>query len=131
MTRRIPQLAVLALALACAQGIAQAADAARGEIVARVRCGQCHFLDRTTRRIGPGLKGVFGRAPSIRGVPFARWDEASLDAWLSGPRAIKPNTEMQLPPLAARDRADVIAWLKMQSETGAKRGTKKGDQPRR
>ncbi len=110
------------LALAGGPGAALAADAARGAIVAKVRCGQCHFLDRTTRRIGPGLKGVFGRAPSISGVPFKRWDEASLDAWLSGPRAIKPNTEMQLPPLAARDRADVIAWLKSQADNAEEAG---------
>ncbi|MDX8401187.1 MAG: c-type cytochrome [Mariprofundaceae bacterium] len=105
--------ASLIVALACVTAdAALAADAARGAIVARVRCGQCHFLDRETPRIGPGLKGVYGRAPGIAGVPFERWDEASLAAWLSGPRRIKPNTEMVLPPLSARDRADVIAWLK-------------------
>ncbi|RME87013.1 MAG: hypothetical protein D6771_01015 [Zetaproteobacteria bacterium] len=87
-------------------------DAARGKVVAMVRCSACHFLHRTDRKIGPGLLGVFGRKPTIAGVPFARWDEQTLDAWLSDPRAIKPNTKMPKLPLAARDRRDVIAYLK-------------------
>jgi len=100
-----------AMLLASAQAIA-GGDAARGRVIAEVRCKACHFLDRETKKIGPGLKGVYGRAPRISGVPFARWDEAALEAWLSNPRAIKPNTKMVLAPLSARDRADLIAYLK-------------------
>ena len=91
---------------------AQAADAARGKVVAQVRCMPCHHLNTLLPGIGPGLKGVYGRAPSISGVPFDVWDAATLDAWLTNPRAIKPNTRMALPPIAARDRADIIAWFK-------------------
>ncbi len=95
--------------------VAQAADgdATRGLIVAEVRCKACHFLHRNQRRIGPGLFGVYGRAPSIRGVPFAVWDAAALNRWLRDPRAVKPNTPMRLSPLSARARADVIAWLRV------------------
>ncbi|HXH65140.1 MAG TPA: hypothetical protein VNH42_06510 [Mariprofundaceae bacterium] len=93
-----------------------AADAARGAIVARVRCSACHFLNRPERKIGPGLLGIFDRAPSISGVPFKHWDAQALDAWLSGPRSIKLNTTMTLPPLPARDRADVIAYFRQQSQ---------------
>ncbi|MDX8405536.1 MAG: c-type cytochrome, partial [Mariprofundus sp.] len=84
----------------------------RGKVVASVRCMQCHHLESYARSIGPGLKGVFGRAPSISGVPFAVWNEAALDQWLANPRGVKPNTRMALPPIAARDRADIIAWFK-------------------
>ena len=103
---------LLALALGAGARAGEAGDAARGRIVAQVRCGPCHFLDRDAPKIGPGLRGVFGRRPRISGVPFARWDGAALAAWLSGPRRIKPNTRMQLPPLAARDIRDVIAFLR-------------------
>jgi cytochrome c len=91
------------------------ADAAKGEVVARVRCMTCHFLDRNEHKIGPGLLGVYGRAPSISGVPFARWDEHALEIWLSDPRKVKPNTTMLLPPLPPGDREDVIAYLRQQS----------------
>lgn len=95
---------------------AWSADAANGAIVARVRCMTCHFLDRNEHKLGPGLLGVYDRAPTISGVPFARWDAAALEKWLSGPRKIKPNTTMLLPPLPPRDREDVIAYLKQETE---------------
>jgi cytochrome c len=89
-----------------------AADAQRGEVVAQVRCLPCHHLHSEWKRIGPGLKNIYGRAPTITGVPFDVWDDAALEAWLSGPRKIKANTPMSMPPLAARDRADLIAYFK-------------------
>jgi len=101
----------LTAAFLCAS-TAHAADAARGAVVARVRCMPCHFLNRTEKKLGPGLLGVYGRAPTITGVPFARWDARSLDMWLAGPRRIKKNTTMFLPLPEKRDRADVIAWLR-------------------
>ncbi len=89
-----------------------AADAERGAVVAEVRCLPCHHLHSQWKRIGPGLKDIYGRAPTITGVPFEVWDDAALEAWLSGPRKIKPNTRMSMPPIAARDRADLIAYFK-------------------
>ena len=91
---------------------AQAADAKRGELVAQVRCMPCHHLHRPSRSIGPSLYGVFGRVPTIKAVPFDIWDADALEAWLSDPRLIKPNTRMRIPPIAARDRADLIAYFK-------------------
>jgi len=92
--------------------VSDAADAARGKVVAQVRCLPCHHLESHSRSIGPGLLGVFGRAPSIEGVPFDVWDEVTLDAWLRNPRLVKPNPRMALPPIADRDRADIIAWFR-------------------
>jgi len=91
---------------------AQAADAKRGGLVAQVRCMPCHHLHRPSRSIGPSLHGIFGSVPTITGVPFAIWDADSLNAWLTGPRLIKPNTRMRIPPIAARDRTDLIAYFK-------------------
>ncbi len=89
-----------------------AADAERGAVIAKVRCLPCHHLHSEWKLIGPGLKDIYGRAPTITGVPFEVWDDSTLDAWLSGPRKIKPNTRMSMPPIAARDRADLIAYFK-------------------
>jgi len=110
--RASPVLGVVSWAILFCSPVADAADAARGAVVARVRCMPCHFLNRMDRKLGPGLLGVYGRAPTITGVPFARWDARALDIWLAGPRRIKVNTTMLLPPLERRDRADVIAWLR-------------------
>jgi cytochrome c len=108
---RFFQLTVCLIFCAFFVGEAQAGDAARGKIVAGVLCTPCHHLHLESKRIGPGLKGIYNRAPRISGVPFSRWDAAALDAWLAAPRAIKPNTEMATPPIAARDRADLIAYF--------------------
>ncbi len=89
-----------------------AADVQRGAVVAKVRCMPCHNLHSEWTRVGPGLKDIYGRAPTISGVPFDVWDAAALELWLSGPRKVKPNTRMSMPPLAARDRADLIAYFK-------------------
>ncbi|MDQ6986744.1 MAG: c-type cytochrome [Mariprofundaceae bacterium] len=97
---------------------AQAGDAGRGKIVAEVRCLPCHQLYLKSKRVGPGLKGIFNRKPTISGVPFERWDAASLEAWLTDPRAIKANTTMVMPFLKARDRNDIIAYFE-QAESSA------------
>lgn len=79
--------------------------------MAEVRCTPCHHLHLTSIRIGPGLKDIYNRAPTITGVPFERWDAAALDRWLTNPRAVKPNTEMVMPPISARDRTDLIRYF--------------------
>ncbi|TLS66450.1 c-type cytochrome [Mariprofundus erugo] len=106
----------LLLVLLLLPSMAFAGDAARGKVVASVRCLPCHHIDTLSRSIGPGLLGVYGRAPSISGVPFDVWDAAALDAWIASPRSVKPNTRMALPPIADRDRADIIAYFKSQTD---------------
>lgn len=116
--RRVLQLALVfsPFALLLSPVAVHAADAARGAVVARVRCSACHFLNRPEKKIGPGLLGIYDRAPSITGVPFKHWDAQALNAWLSGPRKFKLNTTMTLPPLSPRDRADVIAYFRQQRQ---------------
>lgn len=106
---------LLGLSLLCVQATAFAADAARGKVIAEVRCTPCHHLNDTAFQVGPGLLGVYGRKPTISGVPFAAWNAAALDAWLSDPLAIKPNTKMRIPQISKQDRADLIAYFRSQS----------------
>ena len=115
-------IALLMLATpAVASPLESSGDADRGKVIAGVRCMPCHHLHLESKLIGPGLKGIFDRVPRISGVPFDRWDAASLDAWLTAPRSIEPNTTMAIPPIAERDRADLIAYCKRDenSETQA------------
>lgn len=78
------------------------------------RCHACHdFRPDGKTKVGPPLYGVFGRAPSITGVPFSVWDENALDRWLTSPTSVKPGTKMRFEGFSeAADRTAVIDYLK-------------------
>jgi len=79
-------------------------------------CKACHFFDKGAdvkkSNLGPGLKGIVGRAVSIEGTPFTVWDEASLDTWLANPKAVKPSTKMTFKQKKEKKRAKIIEALK-------------------
>jgi cytochrome c len=111
-------LALLAIAPAPSRA---AGDAAHGAEVYR-DCMLCHSLDRN--EIGPRHRGVFGRkAGSVVDYDYSAalkssgitWSEATLERWLTDPSALVPGTKMIFSLDDARDRADVIAYLKEQS----------------
>jgi len=90
-----------------------AGDPAKGAKIAKGKCGACHYFDKDRKKIGPTMMGIYNRAPAIEGVPFAKWDEAALDAWLANPRGVKPKTKMAFKGIAEKDkRDDLIAYLK-------------------
>ncbi len=117
-------IATAALALVGAAGPAHAAgDPIKGESSYGGRCGACHSLERN--RIGPMHKGVFGRpAGSAAGFTYSDavaasdivWTDETLDAWLTNPEAVIPGQRMFFRLSSATDRADIIAFLKQQSE---------------
>ena len=78
------------------------------------RCYACHDLSADKlKKVGPPLFGLYGKAPSIEGVPFAKWDEKALEQWLSDPKAVKSNTSMNFKGLRkAEDRKALIDYLK-------------------
>jgi cytochrome c len=45
------------------------------------------------------------------------WNEATLDRWLTDPRAFVPGTKMTFSLDDAQDRADVITFLKEKAGT--------------
>lgn len=84
-----------------------------GAELARKKCITCHYLDRNVFKVGPPLKGIVGRAPTISGVPFEIWDEKALNQWLQDPTGIKPGTLMAIPGIKSeKERADIIEYLK-------------------
>jgi cytochrome c len=110
------------LGLAAAAQTAAAADAGRGRELYESRCGGCHSLD--ANRVGPAHRGVYGRkagaAPDFGYSPAVRnsavvWDEKTLDAWLTNPQALIPGQRMNFRVALSEDRADIIAWLRLQS----------------
>jgi len=114
-------LALAALALSLPWHAALAADAAAGAAIVKAKCGVCHSVEAGKNRVGPSLFGVVGRhSGSVAGYNYSEanknsgktWDEATLDVYLTNPRALVPGTKMAFPGLpSADDRANVIAYL--------------------
>ncbi len=84
-----------------------------GADIARTECGSCHYLDKTVRKVGPSLKGIYGQAPRTKGIPVEIWNEDSLDAWIENPTGVHPETRMKIPGIKdAEKRALIIEYLK-------------------
>lgn len=117
--RRVVITTFLAAVAPPCMGVAHAAgDATHGAAVYKT-CGICHSFDRNGA--GPKHAGVFGRTagtvPDFRYSPALAksgivWSEATLDTWLTDPQALVPGSKMFFAVDSARDRADVIAYLK-------------------
>lgn len=114
-----------ALALAAAAGQA-APDPAHGEEV-YARCLACHAL--ASDRVGPRHCGVVGRrAGSVPGFDYSpamkksklTWDGKTLDRFLANPMKVVPGTSMTYAGVPdAKDRADLIAYLRKAGESAA------------
>lgn len=98
-------------------------DAARGKEVFEKRCTGCHALEQD--REGPHLKGVFGRtAGTVSGFDYSDalknsqivWNEATLERWLTDPQTMVPGANMDFFVAKPGERADVIEFLKEQSQ---------------
>jgi cytochrome c len=92
-------------------------------------CAACHSLEPNLHLTGPSLDGLWGKkAASVE--TFARyssalkeqsliWDEVSLNAWLTDPKAFVPGTLMPFRGIEdAKVRADLIAFLKVAMAAG-------------
>ena len=91
----------------------------RGKDLFERRCSGCHALD--LNKEGPKLGGVYGRkAASVSGFEYSdalkkvdvRWDEDSLERWLSDPDKMAPGTDMVFRVANTEERAALIAYLK-------------------
>lgn len=114
-----------AVALA-AQASPTATDAVRGEQL-YVRCAACHAL--AYDRVGPRHCGLLGRrAGSVAGFDYSLamkksgivWNEKTLNRFLAKPLALVPGSSMTYDGVPeARDRGDLIAYLKLANASAA------------
>ena len=93
-------------------------------------CAACHSLERGRNMTGPSLAGVWGRkagtldsferySPALKSSGIV-WSEKSLDPWLKSPQTVVPGNRMTFPGIPdAKDRADLIAFLKIASAGSA------------
>ena len=109
--------------------LADQGDALRGQQDFRA-CAPCHSLEPDRNMTGPSLAGLWGRKagslPSFERYSDALkssgiiWDDRSLDGWLTDPDRTVPDNEMPFNGIKdARDRADLLAFLKEATKPGA------------
>ncbi|WP_044561968.1 cytochrome c family protein [Azospirillum sp. B4] len=114
-------VALLAIAAAGTATADPVGDAMKGEKVFQ-RCKACHSAEKDgADKLGPNLWGVVGRKSATKeGFNYSpamkaagkTWDAATLDVYLTNPKALVPGNRMAFPGIpAAQDRADVIAYL--------------------
>ena len=118
---RMRRIAIVALLLLGPATGALAADPAAGQKIFKAQCGICHAVEAGQNRIGPTLFGVVGRtAGSVPGFNYTAdhkklgvtWDAATLDKYLTNPRAMVPDTSMLYAGLKDdAKRADLVAYL--------------------
>lgn len=118
------KLKLLACAALGAQAFSvHAADAARGRQLYESRCGACHSIEEN--RAGPAHDGVYGRRAGLaKGFDYSPalkasqvvWTEKTLDRWLADPEKLIPGQKMGFSVSEAKDRADLIEYLKRQAE---------------
>jgi len=81
-------------------------DASAGKKLFVQHCSSCHYADRTTTKVGPGLKGLFTRAKLVTG--------AVVNA--NNVKQLIENGHDGMPPfksvLSTAQIDDIIAYLK-------------------
>ena len=115
------------IAVACVATFAPAASAAGGDAQAgaalyQARCSACHSMDH--HGVGPAHRGVYGRAAGTApGFLYSDalkashlvWSDDTLDRWLTDPEKTAPGQRMFVNVPDAKERADLIAYLKQAS----------------
>ena len=118
----------IALVVALAAGAAQAAETgnvARGKNLFGRTCDNCHSTQIGVNKIGPSLHAIVDRkAASVPDFVYSEsmkanagkglaWSEQAINDYLANPREVKHGVKMFFKGFPrARDRADVIAYLK-------------------
>ena len=115
------RLLVCCLLLSLISAPAAAQNATRGANSYKQICQTCHSLAPGEKKpMGPNLLGVFGRKAGMDDFKYSdamkssgvTWDAANLEAYLAAPGKVVPGGQMSIMISDAKQRADIIAFLK-------------------
>jgi mono/diheme cytochrome c family protein len=84
-----------------------AASAEKGKAVFDQKCAICHYADKDTKKIGPGLKGI-----SKRGTFTVNGNKVTTEAlttWIENGDSLMPGMKETLEPQQIKD---VVAYVK-------------------
>lgn len=126
MAKFTSAMVVVGLAASALAGAAMAAPPKGDPVLGKkvfMRCVACHAVaPNAAAKMGPNLAGVVGRkAGAAPGFKYSaamkkanlKWDDATLDKWLTKPSTLVPGTSMAFAGVPnADERAAVIAYLK-------------------
>jgi cytochrome c len=138
MNRRLrtTALAILASLAITSQSSAVEGDPARGQRVFGA-CAACHSLQADQNMTGPSLAGVWDRkagnlesfsrySPALKSANVV-WNEKTLDDWITDPQQVVPGNQMTFPGVKdAKQRADLLAFLKETTQGGGSRAVQQG-----
>jgi cytochrome c len=119
---------LLTLLVAAPQSFA-AGNPAQGQRVFGA-CAACHSLQPDQSMTGPSLAGLWNRkagtlasfsrySPALKSADID-WNDKTLDEWIEDPQHLVPGNEMTFVGIKdARQRADLLAFLKQATQPGA------------
>lgn len=129
-------LAVLTSLVIASQSFAADGNPARGQRVFGA-CAACHSLRPDQSMTGPSLAGVWDRkagtlesfsrySPALKSANIV-WNDKTLDEWITDPQHIVPGNQMTFPGIKdARQRTDLLAFLKEATQRGRSQVTQQG-----
>jgi cytochrome c len=115
-------------------------NSARGQRVFGT-CAACHSLQPDQNMTGPSLADLWGRkagglpsfnrySPALTSANIV-WNDKTLNDWIEDPQHLVPGNQMSFAGIKdARQRADLLAFLKQGTQPGAsvaQRGEQTGD----
>ena len=136
---RIPLVAIAALMLMALPYLAMAepGNPTRGERMYRA-CVACHSLEPNRNMTGPSLAEIWNRksgslasfprySPALKSAGIV-WNDDTLDEWIKDPQHFIPGNTMTFQGMKdARQRADLLAFLKDATQPGRAPRTAQGD----
>lgn len=135
----IPYFVLVALAIGIQlspPAAAERGNAARGERVYRA-CVACHSLEPNRNMTGPSLAELWNRkagslasfprySPALKSAGII-WNDDTLDEWIKDPQHFIAGNTMTFPGIKdARQRADLLAFLKEATQSGRAPRTAQG-----
>lgn len=129
-------LAVLTSLVIQSQVFAAEGNPARGQRVFGA-CAACHSLQPDQDMTGPSLAGIWNRkvgtlasfsrySPALKSANI-EWNDKTLDEWITDPQHLVPGNQMTFPGIKdARQRADLLAFLKEATKPGSSHVTQRG-----